>query len=93
MKAIFLNLAEKIFSPASIDAWLIVFCASFVFMQGYLSSDDSYKYCNAIALFWIKFLVGSLAASCLALKSFRSTSYAESRKNGNGNGHVEPPKV
>lgn len=67
-------------SPVFIDGLLWVAIALFGFMQAYLSSEESYKYCNPTVLFWCKFTIGSIAAACGALKAFRSTTYSESRK-------------
>lgn len=74
-------IADKIallIEPATIDAWLVFWCAILIFQQGFLSNDDTYRYVNIYVLFWMKFFVGSMAAGFLALKSFRSHSYSDS---------------
>jgi hypothetical protein len=42
------------------------------FQQGYLSSEDAYKYMNPHLLFFSKFLIGSMAAGAGALKMSRA---------------------
>lgn len=68
----------QLLEPATIDAWLVFWCAILIFQQGFLSNDDAFKYVNVHFLFWMKFFVGSMAAGCLALKSFRSRTYSDS---------------
>lgn len=73
-------LAVRFMKPVVFDGTLYASIAIFVFMQGFLSSDEAYKYCNPYLLFWSKFLVGSIAAGVGALKMFRSNSYSEHQK-------------
>jgi hypothetical protein len=54
------------------DATLYVSVAVFVFLQGVLSSEEAYKYCNPYLLFWCKAVVGSCAAGAGARKMYRS---------------------
>lgn len=53
-----------------IDALLYACIGMFMFQQGFLSSDDSYKYVDAFFLFWLKFAIGSLGAAAGSLKMF-----------------------
>lgn len=66
-----------LFRPVTVDGFLWVSIALFTTMQSMLSNDDSYKYVNAQALFWMKFIVACLGASAAALKAFRSTTFAQ----------------
>ncbi len=59
-----------------VDGALWVLIALFTAMQGMLTGEEAYKYASPTVLFWSKFAIASLAASCGALKAFRSTSYA-----------------
>jgi len=59
-----------------VDGALWVLIALFTAMQGMLTGEEAYKYASPTILFWSKFAIASLAASCGALKAFRSTSYA-----------------
>ena len=54
-----------------IDYVLVASVSLFIFWQGYLTSDEAYKYCNAYLLFWIKGLVGGIAAMATGLKALR----------------------
>lgn len=73
-----------------IDSVLYVGIGMFTFMQGFLSSDEAYKYIDPYLLFWLKLCVGSLAAGAASLKMYRSTGFAEHQQNRNGNGHSAP---
>lgn len=59
-------------TPAQLDGFLLTMAAIFLFQQGMLSSEDSYKYLPPYVLYFCKFFVGSLAAGAMALKTFRS---------------------
>ncbi len=67
-------------SPVAIDGALWTSLALFAFWSTTLSSDEAYKDISPTGLFWMKFSVGSLAASCTALKAFRSTTYSDSQR-------------
>ena len=60
-----------------LDSVLVVSVAVFVFWQGYFSSTDSYKYCNVYLLFWLKGIIGAIAAGATALKGYRSSSFSD----------------
>lgn len=45
-----------------------------------LSSDEAVKYIGAALLFWIKMILSSLNAGLLAIRMFRSTSYADHKE-------------
>lgn len=63
-----------------IDSVLYVSIGVFTFMQGYLSSDEAYKYINPYYLFWMKLVVGSCAAGAASLKMYRSTGFGDHKK-------------
>lgn len=60
-----------------IDGLLYVLVAWFIFSQSYLGGDEAAKYIEPETKFWVNFFIGSFAASCGALKMFRSNSFAE----------------
>lgn len=60
-----------------IDGLLYVLLAFFSFWTGSFSSDDAGKYISPIALWWGKQVLGSVAAGLLAVKMYRSTSFAD----------------
>jgi hypothetical protein len=60
-----------------IDGTLYVCIALLTFVNGYIGTDEAAKYIAPAALFWGKFAVGSLSASALAVKLFRSTAFAD----------------
>lgn len=59
-----------------LDGFLYSSIAAFTFLQGYFTSDDSYKYCSPVALFWLKAGIGLCASVAGALKMYRSQSFA-----------------
>lgn len=75
-------------SDVWIDGVLYICAAMFIFSQGYLSTEEAYKYCNPLLLFWLKYVNGILAAGAGGLKAFRSMTFA--RHNGNMGDHKEP---
>lgn len=66
-------------SNSTLDAILYTSTALFIFSQGYFTGDDAYKYVNPYVLFWLKYIIGGLAACSAGLKAYRSTSFADSR--------------
>lgn len=77
------------FPPVVIDGALYVSIAAFTALQSSFGSDEAIAIMGAKTLFWIKTSLGTLLASCLALKMFRSTSYSEHVKPKNGSGGTE----
>lgn len=57
------------------DGVLYVTLGVFVFLQGYFSSEEAYKYVNPFMLFWLKAFVGGIAAGAGALKMYRSGGF------------------
>lgn len=74
---------------AFIDGLTYVGIALLGYVIGQLSSDDAAKYVDAQFLFWLKMGVGSSSAGLIALKMFRSTSYADA-KSGSGKTETKP---
>lgn len=72
---------RAIFTPVVVDGTLYILVAVLAFMSAILSSDDSAKWVEPKTLFWCKFWVGSASAGALALKMFRSTQFADSKKD------------
>ncbi len=64
-------------SPMLIDGVLYFSIAIFQFLQTAFSSDEAGKFIDLELLFYIKTLVGSAAAGLLAIKLFRSTTFAD----------------
>lgn len=65
--------------------WLegVLYCliAVFGFLQTQLASEEAAKFISPQALFYAKTAVGSLAAGALAAKMFRSTSFADHKRD------------
>lgn len=66
-----------------IDYVLVASVSLFIFWQGYLTSDEAYKYVNPYVLFWTKGLVGGVAAMATGLKALRMNTKNESKTNEN----------
>jgi hypothetical protein len=72
-------------TPVVFDGAIYVSLALFTFLQTQLGGDKAAKYIAPVLLFWCKLVIGSFAACALAIKMYRSTSYADSvaeAKNG-----------
>ncbi len=79
--------ASKYFSgipPMFIDGILYAAIAVFAFLQTTLATDEAGKFIDLKWLFYFKTFVGSTSAGLLAIKLYRSTSYAD---------HVETKKA
>ena len=79
-----------------IDGTLYVSIASFLFIQGYFTSAEAYKYVSPYFLFWLKFVVGLLGTIAGSMKMFRSTSYSDHLKQqalDNPPGKEQVPKA
>lgn len=63
--------------PVFVDGTLYALVAMFGFLQAQFGSDDAAKYLSPVHLFWIKTVVGAMASVALAMKLYRSTSYAD----------------
>lgn len=80
-------------TPVQVDGWLYTGMGVFGFLTVTFGSDESYKYVNPYLVFWLKVFFGCGLAGCTALKTFRSTAYADHLKNQNGNSKppIAPP--
>lgn len=64
-------------SPVFLDGTLYILIAMFGALTAAFSSDEAAKYLEDETLFWVRTICGTTSATLLALKMFRSTSYAE----------------
>lgn len=62
-----------------IDGALYAAVAVFAALNTSFGSEEAAKYVSPEHLFWLKTNTGAIASGCLALKMFRSTTYAEHR--------------
>jgi hypothetical protein len=68
-----------------IDGCLYVCIAALAAITAFVASDDAAKYITPEILFWGKGVLSVASASIVAVKMFRSTSFAEhqeKKKNG-----------
>ena len=87
-------LGKLLLSPVYCDGFLWCVLALFAFQQATLSSEEAYKYVHPTVLYWLKFTIGSFAATATALKAFRSTTYGEAqigKLTGTGLPTAPPP--
>lgn len=63
--------------PVFIDGLLYALVAMFGFLQTQFGSDDAAKFISPQVLFWIKTVVGAMAAMALSIKLYRSTAFAD----------------
>jgi hypothetical protein len=75
-------------SPVAVDGWIYVLIAIFGTLTASFSSDDAGKYIPAMSLFYIKSFCAAAGAGCLALKMYRSTTFAEYKQAKNGTYHT-----
>lgn len=66
--------------PVVMDGTLYVCIAVLVFWQMIFGGDEAAKYFTPGVLFFLKLFIGTLAVGCNALKSFRSTAFADHQK-------------
>jgi hypothetical protein len=67
------------------DGFLYVCIAALAAVTAFITSDDAAKYIAPEVLFWAKGLLAVLSSAVVAVKMFRSTSFAEhqeKKKNG-----------
>lgn len=77
--------------PVFIDGLLYVWIAILTFLTTQIGSDDASKYIEAQTLFWLKTSIGTVSAAVVALKMFRSTSYADHQQEKKRTGDTAPP--
>lgn len=75
-------------TPTVLDGWTYVLIAFFGAWALSFAQDDAAKYMSPFILWLCKSVCGSISASLLALKMFRSTTYADYKKEKNG---TNPP--
>jgi len=80
--------------PMFIDGALYACLGVVTFWQTFFGTDEAAKYIAPTELFWIKATIGTLAAFFLAVKLFRSTSFADhaAAKKANGTEFLLKPK-
>ena len=66
--------------PVTVDGTIAVLVAMLIALQTYLSNDDIYKYMAPMLIFYLKMIIGTIAAGLTALQYFRSKAYAEHRE-------------
>ncbi len=64
-------------SPVFQDGLIYFLLAIFAFLQVQFGSDEAGKFIALQPLFWLKTITGAASAGLLALKLFRSRSYAD----------------
>jgi len=64
-----------------IEGWLYWYTAFGVTAQEFLSSEEAYKYCNPVLLFWLRMFLGSSVAGFNAVKAFRSMTFGRAYGN------------
>ena len=64
-----------------IDGGLYALSMMLVALQSQFASEEAVKFLSPDTLFWTRTVVSALAAFTLALKMFRSSSYADHQKN------------
>lgn len=80
---------------ASFDGLIYVLIALFGATGAALGTDDAAKYIEPATLWYAKSICNAIAASLLALKMYRSTTYSDARDALNGVTKVQtsPPIV
>ncbi len=79
--------------PVFLDGALYVMVQMLTVLSTQFGTDESAKFIEPATLFWIKIVIGELAAGALALKLFRSTTYSEHQKAKKENGTAPPFKI
>ena len=76
-----------------VDGSIYVMLQGLTFLATAFSGEDAYKYINPFVLFWLKICLGEGACMLLAIKTFRSTSFAEWRsdKKSHDTGFIPKP--
>lgn len=83
-----------IMKPVHIDGFLLVMIAVSGSIIGISTSDEAFKYVAPNHLWWTRAVAGVVLAAVTALKTFRSTSYADHvAANGHQIAPPEPPKI
>lgn len=67
----------------TIDGWLYVVTAIGTAVLTYISTEEAYKYCNPLVLFWLKVTIGSCVSGANGLKAYRSMTFARHTQKQN----------
>ncbi len=67
-----------------IDGSTYVLIAFFGALSASMGSDEAAKWMEPVTLFWVRTICGAIGASLLAVKMFRSTSFANHLKAQEG---------
>jgi hypothetical protein len=78
------------FPPVVLDGLLYAFIAFFNALAAGFGSDEAAKYIEPATLFWLRTVCYVFGQTLLALKMFRSTTYADHRKGDTGGWRVIP---
>lgn len=76
--------------PVFIDGLLYVGIAFFGALFIEFTTDDAKQFIPLATLFWLKLATSSLGGSCTALKTFRSTTFADHKALKTGNTQTWP---
>lgn len=76
-------------TPVALDGYIYIIIALSAAAVASFGSDDASKYIPLATLWWLKNVFGWLGASSLALKMYRSTTFAEYKAVKNGTYHAE----
>ena len=63
------------------DGWLYAMVAVFGFLTGAFGTDEAKSLLSANHLFWIKTFCGAMSAGALAVKMYRSTTFAQAKSD------------
>lgn len=63
--------------PVFLDGLTYVTLAVFLFVQGQLGTDEAANFLAPTTLFWFRTIIGAIGAGLLALKMFRSRTFAD----------------
>jgi len=74
------ELKKPMLSTVFLDGALFVAVAMLSAVLVTLSGDDSGRFLEPKTLFWSKFWVGTFNSGILALKMYRSTQFADSKR-------------
>lgn len=80
--------------PVVFDGIVYVLIQCLLVLSTQFGTDEAAKYISPVTLFWLKIGIAEGAAAVLAIKLFRSETYARYKanggSNGNGNGKTLP---
>jgi hypothetical protein len=79
---------KYLLQPVVFDGIVYFAIAVFGYLNTSFGSDEAAKYISPLALFWLRESCGAIAAGALALKMYRSTTFAEYRQAKNGSYHT-----